>query len=228
MAEPAAAEPPVGWPAAEVELLDAGVPLDPPVYRSMLDAQVAAPEGQLHPDLAALNADQPAPRAVQQAQGEPQTLPDIIESWFVPMLHLRRSLLVFEPRGQLAEERQARKRQRRTGQRDDDVDYDGNSYSGRCGVQLRLQLPGACGLPGAVCNRCGQPGPHRCARLAQYCPPCSSARRYNFLPSGSAAVPVIAKRTTTLTRTSGNVVHQVSRVARVLLHVQLLAAHSRV
>lgn len=133
MAEPAAAEPPVGWPAAEVALLDAGVPLDPPVYRSMVDAQVAAPEGQLHPDLAALNAGQPAPaaRAVQLAQGEPQTLPYIIESCFVPMLHLRRSLLVFEPRGQLAQVRQARKR-RRTGRREDGQPRAAsNSYPGR-------------------------------------------------------------------------------------------------
>lgn len=60
--------------------------------------------------------------------------------------------------------------------------------------------------------------------LGSDCLSCSSARRYNFLPSGSDTVPVIVKRTTTRTFTRGNVVHQVSRVASVLLHLQVLVA----
>lgn len=130
MAEPAAQ----GWPALAVAQLDQGLPLDSPGdYRSLLDWQVLAPAGALHPSVAALNAGLPAPaaRAVQQAQGEPQTLPDIIEAHFVPMMTVRRGLLVFEPRGQRREERQARKRQRSAAQRDDDVRYTGNSYAGR-------------------------------------------------------------------------------------------------
>ncbi|KAI7838087.1 hypothetical protein COHA_008096 [Chlorella ohadii] len=84
------------------------------------------------------------------------------------MMESRRSLLVFEPRGQRREERQARKRQRSAAQREDDVDYRGNSYSGM----------------------------------------------YNHLPSGPNAVPLIAKRTTTQTRTKGDLVHQASRQRR--------------
>lgn len=128
MAEPA--QP--GWPAQAVTQLDEGLPVDcPGDYRSLLDWQVLAPARELHPSVAALNAGLPAARAVQQAQGEPQTLPDIIETYFAPLLSRRRGLLVFEPWGQRREERQARKRQRSAAQRDDDVRYSGNSYAGR-------------------------------------------------------------------------------------------------
>ncbi len=110
-----------------------GRPLEQPDgYRSLLDVQVLAPAGELHPSVAVLNDGLPAPaaRAVQLAEGDSQTLPDMVESRFVPMMESRRSLLVFEPRGQRREERQARKRQRSAAQREDDVDYRGNSYSG--------------------------------------------------------------------------------------------------
>lgn len=53
-----------------------------------------------------------------------------------------------------------------------------------------------------------------------------TASRYNFLPSGPGAAPVIAKRTTTQTRTKGDLEHQASKAAaapaRVLGTAQLL------
>lgn len=49
------------------------------------------------------------------------------------------------------------------------------------------------------------------------------AGRYNLLPSGPNAVPLIAKRTTTQTRTKGDLVHQASRQRR---HVRLQSNHT--
>lgn len=131
MAQP---EAPVGWPAAVLEQLDAGVPLEQHAdYREMLDLQAAAPPGQLHPSVAALNAGvaAPAARVMQLADGAPQQLPDIIESCFAPMMNLRRSVVVFEPRGQTPAERKARKRRRGGNGQADGATYSGNAYPGR-------------------------------------------------------------------------------------------------
>lgn len=81
MAEPEA-EAPVGWPAALLEQLDAGAPLQNADYRQLLNLQAAAPAGQLHPDVAALNAGVAAPAALvkQLPDGASQKLSDMIES----------------------------------------------------------------------------------------------------------------------------------------------------
>lgn len=78
MAEPAIAVP-EGWAAAVAAKLDAGLPLEEEQYRLALELQQAAPPGQLHPTLTAVNAGATAdaPRVVALHVGDSLLLRDV-------------------------------------------------------------------------------------------------------------------------------------------------------
>lgn len=194
MAEPAA-EAALGWPQEVFDEFDSNLPLQHQFYTRILDAQAAAEADKLHPSQLPLNAGlaAPAARVVQRAQGTSQRLPDLAEECLAPMLGQRGSVAVVEPRGQQADGRRARKRQRGQAAAAGST-FRGPSYSGRfvgSGAAPSPQLWEA--------NSCSSSNR-----------PILAGRRYNIHPSGPGEVPLIAKRETTLTRTIDALTQQAS------------------
>lgn len=110
-----------------------------------MDLQAEAPQGQLHPELAALTPGAAPPRVALQAPGGSLLLSDITEQHLHPLHGTGRlSVLVFLPDEPQADH-QAKKR-RRSNALAAGVTYEGNSFSGRrvnrpcmlCACSLRL------------------------------------------------------------------------------------------